>query len=383
MQRVKGLDGVRGLAILWVLLYHLYALMPKAPWAASLPGIGVLAEFGWIGVNLFFGLSGFLIIPLLAEQKGTPHFFARFWCRRAFRLLPVYLLFMVSYYVAAACWPAASVDRERLLGAGVPLWTYWAMVQNVWMSALGYMGNEWLRVSWSLAVEVQFYALIGVLVHLVPRRQLAAWLAGLAVAVVGFRFAVVGLNPTATAPLVLLLPSRLDAFVIGGLVALLPPATGRGGWGRDGLALALLGGAVAAFAWFVSGGFGASTRLMLPTYYLMLALGSAALLDLAARSSPLVRWLVESAPMIRAGQLSYFVYLFHLPVTWTVFVVATRHAPGLETGTAAAVMALAVAVLLALAEASYRWIESPLIRRSHGYFAKPKSPSVIPADPAR
>ncbi|MEO6876460.1 MAG: acyltransferase family protein, partial [Opitutaceae bacterium] len=66
MKRLKGLDGVRGLAILWVLLYHLYALLPKTGWLAAIPGLGWFAGLGWIGVCLFFALSGYLIIPMVA-----------------------------------------------------------------------------------------------------------------------------------------------------------------------------------------------------------------------------------------------------------------------------------------------------------------------------
>ena len=367
MQRVRALDGVRGWAILWVLLYHLYALVPKAPGLASIPGLAGLAGYGWIGVSLFFALSGYLIIPLLAEQKGRPHYFGRFWCRRALRLLPVYGLFLLSFLVATLCWPESGVAHERLLGTGIPLWSYGLFAQNILMSAQGYMGNEWLRVSWSLAVEVQFYVLICVAVYLLPRERLVVGLLGLSVAAVLFRFAVVFLNPGATAPLVLLLPCRLDAFLAGGLVALWPVGGNR--IRRQWLALGALLGSITVFACFVSGGFGGGTRYVLPTYYLMLAMGSAAVLELAATSSPVTRWLFESAVLVRAGQLSYFVYLFHLPVAWTIYAGIFGQVPNLESGRALAIMAGVWAVLFALAELSYRFLETPLIRHAHGYFA--------------
>ena len=161
--RVKGLDGVRGFAILWVLLYHLYALLPKAA-GVVIPGLAGFASLGWIGVSLFFTLSGYLIIPMVAEQKTEPGFLARFWCRRAFRLLPGYVLLLLSYVVAAAWWPASSPGREQLLDSTIPLWSYGIFAQNIQMAAQNYLGNEWLRVTWSLAVEVQFYALICLIV---------------------------------------------------------------------------------------------------------------------------------------------------------------------------------------------------------------------------
>ncbi len=370
MQRVTGLDGVRGCAILWVLLYHFFALVPKAPWVAAIPLVGPLADFGWIGVNLFFALSGYLIIPLLAAQRDDPNYYRRFWCRRAFRLVPVYLLCLISYGVAVALWPDASPDRQRLLDPAIPLWTYWALVQNVWMSARNYMGGEWLRVTWSLAVEVQFYALIAVMVRMMPRPRLVPMLAVLTAAVVLFRYAVVFLNPGSAAPIVLLLPCRLDAFLLGGLAALLPGPVPGGEGRRRLLAWIALAGSVAAFGWFAHGGFGGATRLVLPLYYLMLSVGCSAVLDLSVRSAAPVRWLMQNAVMVRAGQLSYFVYLFHLPVLWTVYQLGSGGAPSLAQGRGVGLMLVVLGVLYGLAELSYRWLEAPLIERSHGYFRR-------------
>jgi peptidoglycan/LPS O-acetylase OafA/YrhL len=258
-----------------------------------------------------------------------------------------------------------------LLDPAIPFWTYWAFVQNVWMSARNYLGSEWLRVTWSLAVEVQFYAFIGVVVYLVPKAQLGRWLAGLTIAVVGFRYAVVGLNPSATTPLVLLLPSRLDAFLLGGLVALQPAAApGRAGR-RQGVALGILVLAVAAFEGFAVGAFGSYTRWVLPAYYLFLSIGCAALLDLCAGSSPVVRWLMESAPMIRAGKLSYFVYMFHIPALWMVYRVFSGRAPTLEQASGVGLMVIVLGVIYTAAELSYRFVEEPMIRWSHGFFRRP------------
>jgi len=369
MKRVKGLDGVRGFAILWVLLYHLYALVPKAPWAA-IPGLGWFAGYGWMGVSLFFALSGYLIIPMLAEQKGDPHFFGRFWCRRAFRLLPIYVILLLSFLAAVAYWPAASPGRERLLDTAIPFWSYWAFVQNLLMSSRRYMGSEWLRVSWSLAVEIQFYALICLVVYVLPRVALVRWLVALAGGVLLLRYAVVFLNPGASTPLVLLLPSRLDAFLLGGLVALVPARVpGISERKRQWIALALLVASGGAFCWFAAGGFGDRTQYALPTYYLMLSLGSAAFLDLCATSSPVVQWWMESAPMIRAGKLSYFIYLFHLPLAWTIYAVGFGMEPNLQSAKALAVMGACLLAIYGLGELSFRIIEGPLIRRSHAFFS--------------
>jgi peptidoglycan/LPS O-acetylase OafA/YrhL len=210
--------------------------------------------------------------------------------------------------------------------------------------------------------------LICVIIYFLPRAWLVRGLLALVAGVILLRYAVVFQNPGVTAPLVLLLPCRLDAFLAGGLVALLPAPRPGEEIRRQGMALAVLVGSIAAFIWFTQGRFGAVTHFVLPTYYLMLATGSAAVLELCAGSSPVVKWLMESAPMIRAGRLSYFLYLFHLPVLWTIYSGVFGVMPNLESGRALLIMAAVVVVLYGLAELSYHFIEGPLIRRSHGYF---------------
>ena len=372
MKRVSGLDGVRGVAILWVLFYHLYALVPKAPGLVAVPGIGRVAELGWIGVSLFFTLSGYLIIPMLADEKGAPNFFARFGCRRLFRLVPLYVVLLLSFLLASACWKADGAEHSRLFDRSIPFWSYWLFAQNLPMASQGLLGNEWLRVTWSLAVEVQFYALIAVVVYLVPRDALGRWLGLLIVAAVGFRFAVVFLNPGATTPLVVLLPSRLDAFLVGGFAGLWAPRALAAGVGRrQVIDWGVLTVALLTFVLFAAGWFGSASRFVLPLYHLALALGAAALIDLAVLAAP-VRSLMESRLLVRAGRVSYFLYLFHLPVVWIVYRGLFGMSPTLETSRGVGIMVGALVVLILLAELSWHFFESPLIRQSHGFFPRPK-----------
>jgi peptidoglycan/LPS O-acetylase OafA/YrhL len=367
-KRVPGLDGFRGWAILWVLFYHLYSLVPKSEALAGIPALPRIAELGWIGVSLFFALSGYLIIPMLVAQKGKPHFFGQFACRRAFRLLPLYAILLLTFFVASALWPTTAEEFPRLFGREIPLWSYWLFVQNLPMAAHGALGNEWLRVTWSLAVEVQFYAIIAIIVYVVPRAAVVRWLVLLTLASVAVRYMVVVYNPSALTPLVVLLPCRLDAFLLGGLVAFLPVSAVRPGFTRQACAVGMMIMSIGLFAVFGAGGFGAATRWVLPLYHLMLALACAGLLDLAATSSPLTRWAMENKPLIWTGRLSYFIYLFHLPVMWVLYRSVLNTAPNLETAAGATVMIAVLVVLFGLGEMSQRFLERPLIKRSHRYF---------------
>ena len=87
--RVTELDGLRGIAILLVLLHHLW------PTKGALSHLGRISEAGWIGVDLFFVLSGYLITGILLDSAGRPHYYRNFIVRRTLRIFPLYYLFLL------------------------------------------------------------------------------------------------------------------------------------------------------------------------------------------------------------------------------------------------------------------------------------------------
>src|SRR6187431_1781707 len=95
-ERTPALDGIRGVAILLVLVLHFFSL--ALPRDAG-PIIGVFKTWGWIGVDLFFALSGFLITGILIDAKGSPNYFRSFYARRVLRILPAYYLTLVLMLV--------------------------------------------------------------------------------------------------------------------------------------------------------------------------------------------------------------------------------------------------------------------------------------------
>ncbi|HEY3826956.1 MAG TPA: acyltransferase [Bryobacteraceae bacterium] len=150
MERVPELDGVRGIAILFVLIAHFGA--PLAPWGPLRELLGA----GRYGVDLFFVLSGYLITGILLETRGQANYFKRFYLRRVFRIFPIYYLYLGLYF--------AVVGRTRIS----PLW-YMAYVSN-WRDAR--LQPSLLLHFWSLAIEEQFYLVWPLIVLLVPRPAL-------------------------------------------------------------------------------------------------------------------------------------------------------------------------------------------------------------------
>src|SRR5688572_8312610 len=126
-QHWPALDGLRGTAILAVLVCHYAVLLPRAP------AVGWL-ENGWAGVDLFFVLSGFLITGILLDERGTPNYYRNFYARRALRIFPLYygflaLTLLVALVVKLAASPAAHEGLGHLWAAQPSLWTYTA---NYW-----------------------------------------------------------------------------------------------------------------------------------------------------------------------------------------------------------------------------------------------------------
>jgi peptidoglycan/LPS O-acetylase OafA/YrhL len=148
--RIPELDGLRGLAILIVIAFH-YVEPLHTTAQGTLRHVLAPVRMGWIGIHLFFVLSGFLIASILMATRDSPTFFRTFYIRRFYRILPLYLVVVAGCYV---------VHHLFVRTPGPPLYQFLTFTQNFWMAAKGQFGIGLLSVTWSLAVEEQFYALL-------------------------------------------------------------------------------------------------------------------------------------------------------------------------------------------------------------------------------
>jgi len=202
--RIAPFDGLRGLAFLAVFMHHALAL-----------------PLGWMGVDMFFVLSGFLITRKLLRLRSEPAGWAmrQFYLRRALRIVPPYYLALTMIYVA---YPG--------LRPGSP-W-YFAFASNV-LDGLApalfgisrEVGGGPLRAMWSIAVEAQFYLVWPWFVLLLPRRALPALFVALVAAAPLCRVLVQGMDRQAV---YCLTPCRMDLLAGGALVAHIED--GRPGW---------------------------------------------------------------------------------------------------------------------------------------------------------
>jgi peptidoglycan/LPS O-acetylase OafA/YrhL len=171
MKRVPQLDGVRGIAILVVMLHNQRFDFPSL----HLPA---LFAHGWMGVDLFFALSGFLITGILLDAEASPGYFTNFYARRCLRIWPLYyavlLVMFLAVPLARPSMAAPTFERSH------PWWSYLFYVQNFVVAAPTSAVGP-LAVTWSLAVEEQFYLAWPWVAKFCSRAQLCVIAAGVIV----------------------------------------------------------------------------------------------------------------------------------------------------------------------------------------------------------
>ncbi|AWB89970.1 acyltransferase family protein [Homoserinimonas hongtaonis] len=347
--RFAGLDGLRAIAVVLVLVYHL------AP--------GALVG-GFIGVDVFFVISGFLITALLLREHAATSTvrLGRFWIRRARRLLPaIGLLVLVTSAIAAV------VGGDVVIGLGGQILGAATFSSN-WIALAGTTSYfdastpELLRNLWSLGVEEQFYlvwpvVLLGLLV--VPRRWMRVTLLGATAVAAALLMAAMwspGIDSTR-------LYYGTDTHSFGLLAGAAFAVASAGGlaFGRRA-SIALQAGGMLAIVGLVSLAIVMPADGALP-YLGGLALASAlsvvAIAGATLDGSRTGAWL-DSAPLAWVGERSFGLYLWH----WPIWVLVTAIASDLRASTAGqwTIGGIALVLTVAATVASHRYVEQPIRR---------------------
>lgn len=333
--RLLGLDGLRGLAVAAVVVFHL--------WPSTAPA-------GFLGVSVFFTLSGFLITRLLLseiDRSGTVSL-RRFWGRRIRRLLPASLMTLL---VIAIVWTATGWFTRDSARDTVAASFQMANWRRVAIDAQYGVTNETSPVLhfWSLAIEEQYYLALPLLVWLLRRHR--ALLAVVFVAITAGALAYVHANRGDAVLTYYSTFARLPELVLGALLA--TAVHGRVIGRRTQLAAGAAGAlAVATLTFLV-----VTTSLATTSYYEggLAGVGFVSSVAVAgAAFSPRFGGALALGPLVWLGRVSYGVYLFHWPL-----LIGLR-----EAGASATVAPwLTLAITLAAAHASLRWFEDPIRER--------------------
>jgi peptidoglycan/LPS O-acetylase OafA/YrhL len=357
---VPALDGLRGIAVLAVLLHHLFRFAPDSPVGEV---TGRVSAAGYMGVDLFFVLSGFLITGILVSTRTRADYFTRFYWRRTLRIFPLY--YAVLLFVFLVFRPLAARFTELSPVAGEPA-AYFLYLSNFAIAAAGDFSWRPTDITWSLAVEEQFYLVFPLLVRWIPpRRLIAACLVLILGAIAARTFLFVQEGSRAWIDCYVLPFTRMDALCLGALLACVartPEAlTGRGlRWLSDVALLALP--FVALSAWSAH-----AHPFMMTVGRTVVALAMVSLVRRAAQTPVSVRNAFTVGPLVYLGNRSYGIYLLHSLVEGVL-----RRAPGVrsyftdvrveqELLPALAFFVASCAITIGLAECSFQWLERPLL----------------------
>jgi len=353
------LDGIRGIAICLVLVFHCKSIAsPSTPLASFYVTV---ASIGWIGVDLFFVLSGFLITAILLDTFDSQNYFRSFYTRRILRILPL-------YYVSVAIWTLANwlLPSNRLESShAIATLSYWFYLQN-WLPLFGISPPTVLIHFWSLAVEEQFYLIWPILIRFTAKRGSAQSLCIVTVlGAVLLRAVLVLFGSTEIAFYFTL--SRVDALAFGACVAVcfklhrtLVP------FRRPGVVLFLFGSAIVLLIMFQQQGFYNLNPLVLlvGTFPLGLAFGCFLIVLLTSPGFGLLRVFFRNRVLKFFGQISYGIYVFHWPIT----LISKKMWPDITNDFWLRQIMFLVFVTtcsMALAYVSFRYFESPILRQKH------------------
>ena len=297
-QYYPALDGLRGIAILLVVVYHNFGF------------INVLF-FGWLGVDLFFVLSGFLITDILLKTLGTKNYLRNFYIRRVLRIFPLYYLCLILFLLVL---PRLNVplDLKYYTDHQAWLWTY---LQN-WLYTFNNPGQtNTLNHLWSLAVEEQFYLLwpIAILVIKKPK-YLLVFISLVLVVVLGLRLWVWYHQVADLAYFNLYTFTRIDGICIGCMVALLLRINSN--FLKRYTAAIVLFFAVLNFAFFfINRRYQFSFPYLALAGYTTFAMIFGLLVnDVVTRQTKLTKLLLGNPVLKFFGRISYGFYIFHWPV---------------------------------------------------------------------
>jgi peptidoglycan/LPS O-acetylase OafA/YrhL len=363
LAHIAPLDGLRGAAVLAVLAFHLSWTFPEVA------GPTMLARrafwVGWVGVDLFFVLSGYLITRGLVADSAKPlkERLRLFWTRRFLRIFPLYYAFIAVGTVVALA-----------TGAFVPGAAYWLYTQN-YALAFDAVRLHWTAHLWSLAIEEQFYFVWPLFALLVPKNARLPATLGLFVFGAVLRVALIrGVQiwdiETVAKLAYRATPTHMDGLLLGAAVAMMakdPTSAIARAWARARTPL-LAVSALLLGALFWKTGLDDENRVVIAVGYPLLAVFFAGLVSAAVdeKLPAFARGALSRGLFPACGKVSYGMYILHWPL---VAILAERLARAEEPMSLAQSCATALAFMVggslvtyAAAWASFRYFESPFLK---------------------
>ncbi len=351
---IPELDALRAVGITIVILAHTWPYSSRAGWNAL--------QTGWIMMDSFFVLSGFLIAGILLDSRSKPDYFRTFYTRRAARIFPIYWAIVLPIVLILTLWGGAAYSSMRAEWGSA--WWFVAYLGNIPTALTGkwpFAASGSLIPLWSVQVEEQFYLLLPLLIYRLNPRTTARVLIGLACLSPIVRIAIYFAYPANELAQYVLLPCRMEGFALGAWIAI---RFRLGPWDlpkrRLNIYTALWVAASILFA--VWGGFSHTTPLNRTIGSLISSIASAygVLWLILHRDSRTTRWL-RAKPVQDIGKTSYGMYLMHWPLI-AVFTAVGDRLGWKSLSEGHLMIPFVYASTVGCAALSWRYFESPLLR---------------------
>lgn len=372
MKYNPALDGIRALAVISVLVFHVAQHLP-IPTSGGGLGLFRIAGMGWSGVDLFFVLSGYLITSILLTSRNGSlgRYCTTFYARRALRIFPLYFVVVPSVLILL-----------QIFGSARPAWYDWLMQLTYTQNTVGlyYPSNvgPYLGHTWSLAIEEWFYLTWPFFVFFFSPRALRRIALFGVMGILLLRLA--AQQPGAHIPVYAASAMRFDTILVGALIALSPPSRlSRRVWIlAGGLAFG-----VSVFARLASQNLAWVSLFNAGVGYTLVAFGAAALVTACISQQNSVSRIFAWKPLGRIGRISYGMYLFHLPILALFARYTTPLTINLSYPTRFALLLLPVALItIGVATLSFTHFEKRMLalksRFSHVDFQPDSTPAPAP-----
>ncbi|RAP37461.1 hypothetical protein B1207_04620 [Legionella quinlivanii] len=379
LKHTPELDGIRGYACLSVLIVHCLTGIIQLPNHAWI--MGFRSHTMWLllsGVDLFFVLSGFLIGGILLDSKNDPNYFKIFWIKRVTRIFPVAYLMLATYAAALFItnhFHITRFDNWLLAEYRPPLWTFATFTQSFPIAAHGYGGPRWMAMSWSLAIEDQFYLLFPLAVYFMSRRKLVVLVISCLVMAPVLRDLFERIFGDWYASYVLL-PSRADGIMYGVALALILrnktafTLASRYRLLLDLVALCFLYLTVTnwSFSWW-TGPSGAIFPLKQSMLSLMWAV---VILRIYTHKDSRLNTLWRHSILAKFGMISYGLYMFHQAINGLIHGIFFSQEPVISSSSQLLAALAVMTISIGLATVSFIYFERPIQRYGRALVSKVK-----------
>lgn len=368
------LDGLRGFAALVVVTTHCWFYRgDEGVWIL----LDRVRDNGWIAMDTFFALSGYLITGILVDSVGRERYWSTFFVRRALRVFPVYYLVMVLLFGVAR--PLVTAAGFGLQEPVAPAWSHFLYVANFYIADAQRFGFVPAEISWSLCIEEQFYTVWPFLVALLPRRAFVAFLIALCALSPLVRLIVFDATGGALVPVYVLTWTRMDAVAWGALAALAVRHAGdRERWLPTVHRLAAVAWLAVAVV-VACNGFDRQHTVVVAVGYSLTPLATA--LGIVSMRYGGARFAVRTLswrPLREVGKLSYAMYLSHVTILTLVNRLPWTRAvfDGYQSNAwiSLAHLTFVAATSLAVAALSWRFFEGPILAAKDRLAPYPHSP---------